>query len=106
MTDKYKLVVFAPLSHADQVREAMGAAGAGKIGKYSYCSFSSNGVGRFKPEEGANPAIGEVGKLEKVEEERIEVVCDVKIIGNIISAMKKAHPYEEVAYDVYPLENL
>lgn len=106
MADKYKLVVFVPLSHADQVREAMGAAEAGKIGKYSYCSFSCKGVGRFKPEEGANPAIGEVGKLEEVEEERIEVVCDKQIVGDVIAAMKKAHPYEEIAYDLYQLINL
>lgn len=104
MTKRYKLVVFVPLSSADQVREAMGKAGAGKIGKYSYCSFSSKGVGRFKPEEGANPNIGKVGELEKVEEERIEVVCDEQIVGNVIAAMKREHPYEEVAYDLYPLE--
>lgn len=102
----YKLFVFVPLTHADQVREAMGAAGAGKIGNYSFCSFSSRGIGRYKPEKGASPTIGEVGKLEKVEEERIEVVCDEGIIGNVVAAMKKAHPYEEIAYDLYQLINL
>lgn len=103
MANKYKLVVFVPLDHADKVREAMGGAGAGKIGNYNYCSFSSRGVGRFLPLEGANPHIGEVGKLEEVEEERIEVVCEEQLVGDVLSAMKKAHPYEEVAYDLYLL---
>jgi len=101
-----KIVVFVPESHANAVREAIGDAGAGKIGNYSFASFSSKGVGRFKPESGANPSVGEVGKLESVNEERIEVVCPRDILSNVISAMKKAHPYEEIAYDVYPLENL
>ena len=99
----FKLVVFAPITHADAVREAMGQAGAGKIGNYTHCSFSSRGTGRFLPGEGANPTIGEVGKPEEVEEERIEVLCDEESIDAVISAMKAAHPYEEVAYDVYLL---
>lgn len=104
MALKYKIVVFVPLSHVDQVREAIGSAGGGKIGKYSFCSFSTKGIGRFKPEVGARPTIGEIGKLEQVEEERIEVVCDAQVVGNIIAAIKRVHPYEEVAYDLYPLE--
>jgi hypothetical protein len=100
-----KIVVFVPLTHADQVREAIGMAGGGKLGKYSFCSFSTRGVGRFKPDEGANPHIGKVGKLESVEEERIEVVCDEKVLKDVISAIKKVHPYEEVALDIYPLDN-
>ncbi|NTW30758.1 MAG: hypothetical protein HGA33_05750 [Candidatus Moranbacteria bacterium] len=100
----YKLVTFVPLSHADAVREAMGKAGAGRIGNYTHCSFSSRGTGRFLPGEGAHPAIGEVGKPEEVEEERIEVLCTEETIDEVIAAMKATHPYEEVAYDVYPLE--
>lgn len=100
----YKFVVFVPLSHADAVREAMGKAGAGRIGNYTYCSFSSRGTGRFLPGEGAHPVIGEVGKPEEVEEERIEVFCTEQSIDAVIAAMKSVHPYEEVAYDVYPLE--
>jgi len=103
---KVKLVVFVPESHADAVRRVIGDAGAGKIGNYSFASFSSKGVGRFRPEAGANPSFGEIGKLESVEEERIEVVCPRDILENVISAMKKAHPYEEVAYDMYPLEEM
>jgi len=104
MSNNVKIVVFVPESHADAVREAMSNAGAGKIGNYTNCSFSSKGVGRFNPSEGANPAIGEVGKLESVEEERIEVVCAREVLTNVIAAIKRAHPYEEVAIDVYPLE--
>ena len=99
-----KIVVFVPESHVDVVREAMSKTGAGKIGNYTYCSFSSKGTGRFKPEEGVHPAIGEVGKLESVQEERIEVVCDRNLLKNVIEAIKKVHPYEEVALDIYLLE--
>ena len=101
-----KIVVFVPESHADVVREAMGKAGAGKIGNYTFCSFSSKGTGRFKPEDGAHPAIGEVGKLESVQEERIEFVCDSNLVKDVVAAIKKVHPYEEVALDIYPLEEL
>ena len=96
--------MFVPESHADMVREAMGKAGTGKIGNYAFCSFSSKGTGRFKPENGAHPSIGEVGKLELVQEERIEVVCDRNLLKDVITTIKKAHPYEEVALDIYPLE--
>lgn len=101
-----KIVVFVPESHIDVVREAMGKAGAGKIGNYTFCSFSSKGMGRFKPEDGAHPAIGGVGKLESVQEERIEVACDRNILKDVITAIKKVHPYEEVALDIYPLEEI
>lgn len=103
---KYKLVVTVPLTHADIVREAIGNAGGGKIGKYSHCSFSSRGQGRFIPLNGANPHIGSIGTSEVVEEERIEVTVNEEVLEYVIQAMKKAHPYEEVAYDVYKLENL
>lgn len=101
-----KIVVFVPESNADIVREVMGKAGAGKIGNYAFCSFSSKGTGRFKPEAGANPAIGEIGRLESVQEERIEMVCDRNLLKDVVTAMKKVHPYEEVAFDVYTLEDL
>lgn len=104
--NKVKIVVFVPESHADIVREAMALAGAGKIGNYTSCSFSTKGVGRFKPESGAHPSIGNIGQLESVAEEKIEMVCDRGIAKEVIEAIKKVHPYEEVAYDVYALENL
>jgi hypothetical protein len=100
--NQVKIVVFVPKTHTDIVRQAMGNAGAGKIGNYSHCSYSVNGVGRYKPMEGAKPFIGEVGKFEEVEEERIECVCDRDKAKEVISAMRKTHPYEEVAFDIYP----
>lgn len=71
-----KIVVFVPKTYADVVRQAMGDAGAGKMVLYSHCSFSAQGVGRFKPVEGAHPFVGEEGKLEEVEEERVECICE------------------------------
>ena len=104
MSLKYKLVVYVPVENADAVRKAIGEVGGGKIGNYSFCSFTTKGDGRFKPEDGANPHIGVVGELGSVEEERIEVTLDAQIVGNVIAAMKRVHPYEEVAYDLYSLE--
>ncbi len=98
-----KIVVFVPASHADAVRLAMGDAGAGQIGHYRYCSYSVEGVGRFQPVEGANPAIGEVGKPEAVAEERIECVCERRSARAVLAAIRQVHPYEEVAGDIYPL---
>jgi len=106
MTEKnVKLVVFVPIFHADAVRQAMGEAGAGKIGNYNFCSFSSRGIGRFRGNEKANPAIGEAGKYEAVEEERIEVIVPREILKQVIEKVKSVHPYEEVAFDIYPIEN-
>src|SRR3989338_4575777 len=99
--NKVKIVVFVPESHTDIVREAMGKAGAGKIGNYTFCSFSSRGIGRFRPEAGASPHIGKVGKFEEVSEEKIEVVCSRENLDTVIKAIKKVHPYDEVALDIY-----
>lgn len=101
-----KIVVYVPETHAHIVRDAMGKAGAGQIGKYSFCSFSSKGIGRSLPGDGSRPFIGTVGKLEEIPEERIEVICSREKIEKVIAEMKKVHPYEEVAFDVYPLENI
>lgn len=95
-----------PETHTDIVREAMGKAGAGVIGNYSFCSFSTKGIGRFKPEPGADPHIGQVGKFEEVAEERIETVCSREKLHAVIQAIKEVHPYDEVALDIYPLEDL
>ncbi|OIJ16130.1 Nif3-like dinuclear metal center hexameric protein [Anaerobacillus arseniciselenatis] len=100
-----KLVVFVPSEHAEQVREALGRVGAGYIGNYSHCSFNSEGTGMFKPEAGTDPFIGEQGKLERVNEIKIETIFPAPLQNKVISAMIKAHPYEEVAYDIYPLHN-
>jgi len=100
---KVKIVTFVPIDNADAVREALGKAGAGTIGEYTFCSYSVVGKGRFVPSKKANPHIGEAGKPEIVEEERIEVVCERDKAKAAVEAMKTAHPYEEVAFDVYPL---
>ncbi len=102
---KHKIVVYVPLNDADKIREAIGQAGGGELGKYAFCSFSMRGIGRFRPEEGAKPHIGEVGNLEQVEEERIEVTCDTQVVGNVIAAIKRTHPYEEIVMDIWPLES-
>jgi len=98
-----KVVVFVPSAQADKVRAALAAAGAGRIGNYSDCSFSVRGVGRFKPESGATPFVGSVGALEEVEEERIEAVCPIALLASVIAAIKAAHPYEEPAIEIYPM---
>lgn len=99
-----KIVVTAPAGEAaDRVREAIGQAGGGTVGAYSFCSFSTKGIGRFRPEEGANPAIGHVGELAEVEEERIEVNCEDALVADVVAAIRAAHSYEEPAIDIYTL---
>ena len=105
LTGQVKLVVFVPKDHADAVRQALGEAGAGRIGLYTYCSYSVEGVGRYEPSEGSHPAIGEIGALQEVQEERIECVCDRSTAKDVLAAVRKVHPYEEVAFDIYPLIN-
>ncbi|KOP83474.1 hypothetical protein AMS60_13860 [Bacillus sp. FJAT-21945] len=100
-----KLVVYVPEENAEELKHALGNAGAGAIGNYSHCSFSSTGIGQFLPGEGTNPHIGQTGKLEMVKEERIETIFPEHFEKRILSAMFKSHPYEEVAYDIYSLEN-
>lgn len=104
-TDKlYKLVVFVPESHHEQVLEALWRAGAGEIGNYSHCSFNIKGKGTFLPGPDTNPFIGEQGKLENADEVRIEVIVPHSVHRKAVQAMLKAHPYEEVAYDLYAVD--
>ena|SRR3989338_3689902 len=101
----FKLVVFVPLPQLEKVRAAICAAGAGKIGrKYDNCTFSTVGTGTFRPLKGAKPFIGRQGKLEKVREARLETIVGKKELNKAIAALKKSHPYEEPAYDIYPLK--
>lgn len=95
------IVVFSPLTHADEVRQALADAGAGAVGEYTACSFSAPGEGRFLPGEGADPHIGRPGRPEVVEEVRIECVCDESGAAGAIRAMLEAHPYEEPAWHCY-----
>ena len=102
--DLYKLVVFVPQGYEDAVREAMAAAGAGWIGNYSHCTFQTTGTGTFKPLAGSNPFIGSQGEMERVAELRLETVVPRGLLSPVLEAMLQAHPYEEVAYDLYRLE--
>lgn len=100
----YKLVIFVPIAEADKIRGVLALSGAGKTGNYDSTSFSVRGIGRFRPLDGAKPAIGEVGKLEEVEEERIETVVDAELLERVVAAIKQAHPYEEPVIDIYELQ--
>ncbi|MCA0982725.1 Nif3-like dinuclear metal center hexameric protein [Halobacillus yeomjeoni] len=103
--DLVKLTVFVPESHADLLRDAISEAGAGHIGNYSHCTFQLSGEGTFKPQDGTNPYIGQAGELEKVSEKRVETIVPKAKLSVVLQAMENAHPYEEVAYDLYPLLN-
>jgi dinuclear metal center YbgI/SA1388 family protein len=100
-----KLFTFVPVDKADQVRSAIFTAGGGEIGNYSECSFNTEGMGTFKAEAGTNPYVGEIGKLHFEKELKIEVIFPAWMESTILTAMKKAHPYEEPAYDVIDLSN-
>ncbi len=100
---RVKITTTIPIENADALREALGKAGAGILGDYSFCSFTVTGKGRFKPSEAADPHIGEANKLEVVEEEQISVNCDLKEAKHIVAALRTAHPYEEPLIDIVPL---
>lgn len=101
----FKIVTFIPIADAQKVRAAMGDAGAGVLGNYHHASFSSRGIGRFIPTTGANPAIGKIGELEEVEEEKIEVICQKEKVKAVVAAIKKTHPYEEIPIEINELLN-
>jgi dinuclear metal center YbgI/SA1388 family protein len=103
--DVIKLVVYVPKEAEERVRVALGNAGAGSIGNYSHCTFTAEGMGQFLPGEHTNPTIGSQGKLESVTEVRIETIFPENLQTKVLSAMIKAHPYEEPAYDIYHLDN-
>ncbi|MFY0989954.1 NGG1p interacting factor NIF3 [Halomonas sp. C05BenzN] len=102
----YKLAFYVPLEDAESVKEAVFASGAGRIGDYEACCFQTRGTGQFRPLEGADPHIGRVGDLERVEELKVELVCEDALIREAVAALKAAHPYEEPAFDVWRLETL
>ncbi|MFA6944889.1 MAG: Nif3-like dinuclear metal center hexameric protein [Pedobacter sp.] len=101
-----KIVTFSPPDSSEMVRAAMFAAGAGHIGNYSECSFNTGGTGTFKAMEGTDPFVGEIGKQHREQEVRMEMIYPAHLERNIVAAMHEVHPYEEVAYDIYPLNNL
>jgi structural toxin protein (hemagglutinin/hemolysin) RtxA len=101
----YKICFYVPESHLEQVKNAMFAQGAGNVANYSHCAWQVLGQGQFKPLSGSHAYIGETNQLEVIAEYKVEVVCVDDLIKPIIAAMKKAHPYEIVAYQVFKLEN-
>ncbi len=103
--NQFKLAVFVPTSHVSKVAEAIHQSGGGIIGEYSHCSFRSNGTGTFRGSDDSNPSIGKKGVIESVEEIKLEILVDKWKLNPVIDALKKAHPYEEVAYDIYTLQN-
>ncbi len=100
-----KLVTFVPKDYVQQVREAIFSAGAGVIGNYDWCSFNTEGYGTFRAQPGTNPFVGEIGKVHQEPEVRIETIFPEHLTGRVIQALISSHPYEEVAYDIYPLDN-
>ncbi len=104
-SNQFKLVIFTPESHLEKVADAVFNYGGGKIGNYTHCSFKTSGKGTFKGSELSQPAIGQKEKFESVAEIKLEVIIDSWRLPEILKSVKKVHPYEEVAYDVYPLEN-
>ncbi len=101
----YKLVFYVPKNDAEKVKIAIFATGAGSIGHYENCSWETLGMGQFKPLAGSNPTIGLKNKLEKVEELRVEILCTEQNVNAAVNALKKAHPYEEPAYEVLSIYN-
>ena len=105
MEELEKLVVFVPEGHEDKVRDALAGAGAGWIGNYSHCTYQLLGTGTFLPREGTSPFVGTRGVLERVSEYRLETILIRRDREQVLEALFEAHPYEEVAYDLYPLSN-
>src|SRR5271166_2606225 len=104
--DLDKWVVYVPRENAEAVQEAVFEAGAGQIGDYSHCSWSVSGIGQFLPHEGASPAVGSIGTVERVAEDRFEVVAPARARAAVLAAVRAAHPYEEPAFDIFALAAL
>lgn len=99
----YKLVVFVPATHTVRIRSALAEAGAGWIGNYSDTAFAAPGRGYFRPREGSDPFFGQAGRIEEVAEDRLETIVPGHLLGRVLDSLRRAHPYEEPAFDVYPL---
>ena len=104
-SNQNKLIVYVPLTHVNRISKAIFEAGGGIIGEYSNCSFKTSGTGTFRGSGKTNPSIGKKGNFEEVEEIRLEVPVNSWKLRNVLNAILKVHPYEEIAYDIYPLEN-
>lgn len=101
--NKVKIFVTIPTENVEKVRNTVCEIGAGVIGNYQFCTSSTKSTGTFKPNDNANPYIGENNKLEFVEEEKLEFVCDIDKVKTVISKLREVHPYEEPAIDIVPL---
>ncbi|SCZ36752.1 MULTISPECIES: YqfO family protein [unclassified Pseudomonas] len=101
----YKLCFFVPASHLDVVKNAVFAAGGGRIGDYDHCAWQVLGLGQFRPLDGSQPFIGEAGQVEQVEEWKVELVVADELIRGVVEALKQSHPYETPAYEVWRLED-
>jgi hypothetical protein len=99
----YKLCFYVPETHVEIVKEVIFAVGAGQIGNYDHCCWQVLGRGQFRPLKGSDPFIGEAGRVEQVAEFKVEMICSDEFIQPAVTALKKSHPYEEVAYDVWQL---
>lgn len=102
----YKLTFFVPQENLESVKQALFAVGAGRIGDYDSCCWQTLGTGQFRPLDGSNPHIGQQGEVEKLAEWKVELVCSGELIHRTVAALKLAHPYEEVAYDVWQLADI
>lgn len=101
----YKFIFYVPLSYAEKVKQAVFSAGGGHLGDYAECSWECLGVGQFRPLANSHPFIGSCDKLEKVEELKVEMLCEEHVITEVLRSFKGAHPYEAPAYEVIKLEN-
>jgi structural toxin protein (hemagglutinin/hemolysin) RtxA len=102
----FKICFYVPSTHAEEVKNSMFAKGAGKVGNYGYCAWQVPGEGQFMPLAGSHAFIGELDKIEKVSEYKIEMVCEDRYIHSVIAALIQSHPYEEPAYQVWRMEDI
>ena len=102
----HKLCVYVPTPHLELVKQALFEADAGKIGNYDSCCWQTLGTGQFRALQGSDPFIGQQGRVEQVEEYRIEMVCEDSVINAVVSALRASHPYEEPAFDLYELKDV
>ncbi|GAA0850584.1 YqfO family protein [Marinobacter szutsaonensis] len=101
----YKMCYFVPESHLEKTKQALFAAGAGRIGDYDSCAWQCKGQGQFRPLEGSDPYLGSQGDVEVVDEFKVELVCEDSLIHDALKALKQAHPYEEPAYEIFRIED-
>ena len=101
----YQISFYVPLLNAEKVKSAMFEAGAGEHGNYTRCSWQTEGMGQFMPIHNANPAIGEIDKIETISEVKVEMICHKDKIKDVVTSMKNTHPYESVAYSVVRMED-